>query len=45
MNYLDHLLTIVIEEASEVIKDACKAQRFEMFVEQPVDITRLSKET
>lgn len=35
MNYLDHLLTIVIEEASEVIKDACKAQRFGMGDKEP----------
>lgn len=35
MKYLDHLLTIVIEEASEVIKDACKAQRFGMDCVEP----------
>jgi hypothetical protein len=35
MKYLDHLLTVVIEEASEVIKDACKAQRFGMGDKEP----------
>jgi len=35
MKYLDHLLTIVIEESSEIIKEACKAQRFGMDSKEP----------